>query len=181
MPAMTVPIAPLVLILALLFAGVRPVRADAVETAGDALQWGIPAIALGMTAVHRDLAGVGYLAASGLATETWVWTLKLTVDEERPSGGGRGFPSGHAATAAFAAGFAHRRYGLLHAVPLYAGAAFVAWSRVESRAHRPLDVIAGLAIGIGTSLVITRPGERSFVVVPTVIDDAPGALLQLRF
>lgn len=159
----------------------RPARADSVELAGDVLQYGIPAIALGIAGVRRDLSGVGYLAASGFVTEALVWTLKLTVDEERPTGGGRGFPSGHSATAAFGAGFVHRRYGLLPALPLYVGTGFVAWSRVESRAHRTLDVVAGIAIGIGASMVITKPGENEFVVVPLALDDGLGALLMLRF
>lgn len=169
------------LVLAFSLVGGRSVRADSVESAGDVLQYGIPAIALGMAGVRRDLGGVGYLAVSGFVTEAWVWTLKLTIDEERPSGGGRGFPSGHSATAAFGAGFVHRRYGLLPALPLYAGTGFVAWSRVESRAHRTLDVVAGIAIGIGTSMVITKPGGNDFVVVPLALDDGLGALLMFRF
>ena len=76
------------LIFSLVSTDVRPACADAVETAGDVLQFGIPAIALGMTGYRRDLPGAGYLTASALVTGAWVWTLKLTVKEERPSGGG---------------------------------------------------------------------------------------------
>lgn len=85
------------LIFSLVSTDVRPACADAVETADDVLQFGIPAIALGMTGYRRDLPGAGYLTASALVTEAWVWTLKLTVMEERPSGGGQGFPSNHRA------------------------------------------------------------------------------------
>ncbi|MCP5040110.1 MAG: hypothetical protein GY944_03705, partial [bacterium] len=90
--------------------GVQPAGADAAETAGDVLQYGVPAVALGYTAVYRDFQGFKQLLGSTLVTETWVWTLKLAVDEKRPSGGGRGFPSGHSATAAFAAAYVHKRY-----------------------------------------------------------------------
>lgn len=151
------------------------------ELAGDILQFGIPALALGMTGYRRDLAGAGYLTASALVTEAWVWTLKSVVDEERPSGGGEGFPSGHAATAAFGAGFMHRRYGFLYAIPLYLGTGFVAYSRYDARAHRPLDLVAGIAIGIGTSMVITVPWERDIVVVPLALDRGFGALVSVRF
>jgi membrane-associated phospholipid phosphatase len=36
-------------------------------------------------------------------------------------------------------------------------ATFVAYSRVESRQHYTHDVVAGAAIGIGSSLAFTRP------------------------
>ena len=161
--------------------GVRAAHADAIETSGDVLQFGIPLLALGLTGIERDLPGAGQLVASTFVTEAWVWTLKLTVDEKRPSGGGRGFPSGHAATAALGAGFVHRRYGLLPALPLYAGTAFVAWSRVDAGAHRTLDVVAGVAIGIGTSMVIAKPFDRDVAVVPLPIEDGFGAMMVVRY
>ncbi len=161
--------------------GVQPAGADAAETAGDVLQYGVPAVALGYTAVHRDLQGFKQLAGSALVTETWVWTLKWTVDEKRPSGGGRGFPSGHSATAAFAAAYVHKRYGLLHALPWYGVTGFVGWSRHHARAHRALDIVAGVAIGIGTAMVITTPFESEVVVAPLAVDDGFGAMLSVRF
>ena len=169
------------LIVSTTFSPARPAYADSVELAGDILQYGIPAIALGMTGYRRDLPGVGYLTASVLVTETWVWTLKVIVDDERPSGGGRGFPSGHAATAAVGAGFMHRRYGFLYAVPLYLGTGFVAWSRYDARAHRPLDVVAGVAIGIGTSMALTVPWQPNLVVSPMALRHGFGALVAMRF
>ena len=156
-------------------------RADATATAGDVLQYGIPALALGLTAYRQDREGAGQLAISGLVSTSITWTLKVTVDEKRPSGGGRGFPSGHSSTAAFGAGFVHRRYGLLPALPLYTGTAFVAWSRVDARAHRTLDVVAGVAIGLATSLVLTTPLAKQVAVVPLAVRGGLGAMVVVAY
>jgi membrane-associated phospholipid phosphatase len=56
-----------------------------------------------------------------------------------------------------AAEFVRRRYGWECGVPAYAAASFVAYSRVEANAHHPHDVIAGAAIGIASSYLLTRP------------------------
>jgi hypothetical protein len=48
---------------ALLLAGLRSSAADSIETAKDVLQFGIPALALGMSGYRRDLAGAGQFAA----------------------------------------------------------------------------------------------------------------------
>ena len=88
MRGISVPVVLLHLILAL---SSRPVQADAVQTSGDILQYVVPALALGMTGYERDLPGAGQLVTSALVTESLVWTLKRTVDEKGPTGGGRGF------------------------------------------------------------------------------------------
>jgi membrane-associated phospholipid phosphatase len=56
------------------------------------------------------------------------------------------FPSGHAASAfAFASGVAHELPAA--GVPLQAAAALVAYSRVHTGVHYPIDVIAGAIVG----------------------------------
>ena len=56
------------------------------------------------------------------------------------------FPSGHAASAfAFAAGVTHELPTV--GIPLHAAAAVVAYSRVHTGVHYPLDVIAGSVMG----------------------------------
>lgn len=58
-----------------------------------------------------------------------------------------GFPSGHTALAfAFARSLAERDSDW--AVPAYAFAAAVAWSRVKRKAHTPTQVVAGAALGL---------------------------------
>ncbi|MDP6978622.1 MAG: phosphatase PAP2 family protein [Myxococcota bacterium] len=155
--------------------------ADEIETAGDVLQYGVPAVGLAATAWLRDGTGFKQFVGTALVAETWVWTLKLVVDEKRPSGGGRGFPSGHSATAALGAGFVHRRYGLLPALPLYGLTGFVGWSRHDAGAHRTLDIVAGIAIGMGTAMVIGTPYEEELSVAPMLLRNGVGARLALRF
>jgi undecaprenyl-diphosphatase len=86
--------------------------------------------------------------------------LKPAGRRRRPDRGGHGvpiarhvamprstsFPSGHAASAfAFASGAGH---GLpVAAVPLQAAAALVAYSRVHTGVHYPVDVVVGALVG----------------------------------
>ena len=57
----------------------------------------------------------------------------------------------------------------------------MAWSRVDAGAHRTLDVVAGVAIGIGTSMVIAKPLDRDLVVLPMALRNGFGATLMMRF
>lgn len=70
------------------------------------------------------------------------------------------FPSGHAATsfagAALLAWFAPR-----FAVPLYALAVLVAWSRVYVGVHYPADILAGAALGLVVAVVLRRAALRT--------------------
>jgi membrane-associated phospholipid phosphatase len=69
------------------------------------------------------------------------------------------FPSGHAASAfAFASGVTH---GLPAAgVPLEAAAALVAYSRVHTGVHYPVDVVAGAVIGGALAPLATAALDR---------------------
>ena len=85
--------------------------------------------------------------------------LKYAIKEERPDGGGHSFPSAHASISFTSAEFIRKRYGWEYGLPAYAAALFVAYSRVEARKHYAHDVIAGAAIGIGSSYLFTREYE----------------------
>jgi undecaprenyl-diphosphatase len=68
-------------------------------------------------------------------------------------------PSGHAATSfagATVLALVHPRA----AVPLYALAALIAWSRVYVGVHYPFDVLAGAALGVAVALVSTELWRR---------------------
>jgi membrane-associated phospholipid phosphatase len=136
-------------------AGAR--ASDAIETAGDVLQVVLPATAYVTTAVHKD--GEGALAYTKAAALTLgvTYTLKYTVDEERPNGGAHSFPSGHTSISFSAAEFLRKRYGWEYGLPAYAAAAFVGYSRVEADEHWWWDVVAGAAIGMGSSYLFTEP------------------------
>jgi membrane-associated phospholipid phosphatase len=69
------------------------------------------------------------------------------------------FPSGHAASAfAFATGVAHELPTV--GIPLHAAAAIVAYSRVHTGVHYPLDVIAGSVTGSALAPVATAALDR---------------------
>ena len=65
------------------------------------------------------------------------------------------FPSGHAATSFAAATVLARSVPRL-AIPFYALAAAIAYSRVYVGVHYPLDVIAGALLGVGIATALLR-------------------------
>jgi undecaprenyl-diphosphatase len=69
------------------------------------------------------------------------------------------FPSGHAASAfAFATGVTHELPTV--GIPMHAAAAVVAYSRVHTGVHYPLDVIVGAVVGGALSPVATAWLDR---------------------
>ena len=147
--------------LILCFGNGADVRAgDLIETGGDVLQYVLPATAAVTTFVHKDGQGAWQLAGSAAVTMGVTYGLKYTVDETRPEGGGRSFPSAHTSISFSAAEFLRKRYGWEYGIPAYAAAMFVAYSRVESREHYTHDVLAGAFIGIVSSYLLTEPFQR---------------------
>jgi len=137
--------------------GSRASAADGVETAGDILQFAIPATAAGLTLSHRDGQGAMQLAESIALNVGVTYVLKYAIDEPRPDHGGQSMPSGHTSISFTGAEFMRKRYGWEYGLPAYAAASFVAYSRVEAHRHHPRDVIAGAGIGILSSYIFTRP------------------------
>jgi membrane-associated phospholipid phosphatase len=153
---------------------------DAIASAGDILQFVLPAAAAGMTLAlpastgsegtefklpgmssgiswgHWDGEGAMEFGESAAATLGVTYGLKYTVEEHRPNGGTQSFPSGHTSISVCAAEFIRKRYGWEYAVPAYALAGFVGYSRVEAREHYPHDVLAGAAIGFASSFLFTK-------------------------
>ena len=130
---------------------------DAIVSAGNILQYVLPATAGGMTVIYRDWQGTLQFGESFLLTEGVTYGLKYTVNETRPNGGHQSFPSAHTSVSFCGAEFLRKRYGWEYGIPAYAAASFVAYSRVDAREHYPHDVIAGAAIGIISTYIFTRP------------------------
>ena len=131
--------------------------ADGIETAGDVLQYVLPAVSAGMVAAHRDGKGAWQFGESFAVTLGTTYALKISIDETRPNGGHYSFPSGHTSSTFSCAEFLRERYGWRYGLPAYLAAAFVGYSRVESRNHYTHDVVAGAAIGILSSYIFTTP------------------------
>jgi membrane-associated phospholipid phosphatase len=140
--------------------------AGGIETAGDVLMIALPAAAVGLTLGFRDGQGALELGKSAALTLAVTYGLKFAIDEKRPNGGTAGIlnggdnqslPSAHASMSFASAEFIRKRYGWDYGIPAYVVATFVAYSRVESKQHYAHDVIAGAAIGIGSSYLFTKP------------------------
>jgi membrane-associated phospholipid phosphatase len=130
---------------------------DRIEAAGTALEYALPATAIGLTLAHRDKQGAWQFGESAALTAGATIGLKYAINEQRPNGGDYSFPSGHTSISFASAEFMRRRYGWKYGLPAYSAAVFVAYSRVEANQHYTHDVVAGAAIGFLSSYLLTRP------------------------
>ncbi|WP_175416354.1 phosphatase PAP2 family protein [Natrinema versiforme] len=126
---------------------------------------------------------VAVLAAIGLTT-----VLKSAIGLTRPPGaaiGGYGFPSGHALGATVAYGLAADRLEIGSRRARVAVATIVvgtvAASRVVIGVHYPIDVVAGLLLGLGVLVAVRRlwsadssPTEATDIEVRQSILEAEG-------
>jgi membrane-associated phospholipid phosphatase len=96
-------------------------------------------------------------AVAGLLTEG----LKVAVARRRPDGGRYGFPSGHSAISFATAGVVTRHFGWRYGVAAYAGATYVALSRLADRQHFTSDVVFGSAIGLAASRTVPLVSRRN--------------------
>jgi len=133
------------------------VFADPIEQMGTILQFALPIFAAGITVKKRDTDGFKkYLLNLGVSTAT-TYGLKYGITERRPNGDAHSFPSEHAALAFSSAGYLWRRYGYQYGIPATIFAGFVGYSRIESHKHYWHDVVAGAAIGLLSSVIVTKP------------------------
>jgi len=132
-----------------------------VEDGGDAVAVAIPAAAFTATLIKGDTRGQHQFYRSVAANLVGTFGLKLAIAKDRPDGSGEtSFPSGHTSVAFQGASFIHLRYGLRYALPAYAGAAFVGYSREYAQKHDWIDVVSGAALGTLSSLVFTDRFEN---------------------
>ncbi|RDW13806.1 phosphatase PAP2 family protein [Paracoccus thiocyanatus] len=128
-----------------------PAAADPFETFGTAMKYGLP---LGAAACAADQGRLEDFAVRGVLQAALVWGMKELFDgrpvARRPSGGGKGFPSGHTAAAFFgAADLAGKCFddqpeaGAM----AYGAAGLTGWSRVLAGEHTPQQVWTGALVG----------------------------------
>ncbi len=150
--------------------------------AGDIVAIAIPAIAYGSTYYMDDTAGrkqfYGSFATNLAATQV----LKATVDKERPNGSdNNSFPSRHVSVAFQGASFIHKRYGLQYSIPAYVGAGFVAYTRLEADEHDTTDVLAGAALGIASSMFLTKSYNDNLHIATNLAPDYYGLTVNYQF
>jgi membrane-associated phospholipid phosphatase len=154
--------------------------ADTIQSIGDVGEIAMPAAAFLVSVGHHDGKGTLQLAESFVTAMAVTEVLKVTINRTRPNGGGQSFPSGHTTSAFASAGFLQMRYGWGWGVPAYAAAAFVGYSRVESKQHYTTDVIAGGAIGVGANLIFTRRW-KNVTITPTAGVRGVGVTADVRW
>jgi hypothetical protein len=94
--------------------------------------------------------------------------IKYAVNRERPDGGRYSFPSGHASATFVTADVLLRELGPKVGVPAYAGAIYVAVSRLSEQQHFLSDVVFGAAVGVASARTLDlRAHGHHFIVTPT--------------
>ncbi len=124
----------------------------------------------------------GYVLNSALTG-----SIKLGIGRRRPNGNDNlSFPSGHASNSFMWAAVVGHHYGHKAAIPAYATAAFVGFSRLAKNAHFLSDVVAGAGLGyiVGCSVVPRTEnvsGKQYITWFPTLAPGNIGVNFTLSF
>lgn len=149
------------------------------ERVGDTIQILIPALGLASTLFYEDhttnhYEGTRQWVKALVTFEVITEGLKMMTHKQRPNGQSfKSFPSGHTAAAFMGASFIHKRYGWVYAMPAYAGAAFVGYSRMQAKKHYGEDVLSGAVIGIASSALFTT-SYKGVTISPMIANNTVG-------
>jgi hypothetical protein len=104
--------------------------------------------------------------------------IKYAVNRERPDGGRYSFPSGHASATFVTADVLLQEFGPKVGVPAYAGAVYVAVSRLAEKQHYLSDVVFGAAVGVACARTLdVRAHGHRFVVTPAPVPGGIGVFV----
>jgi membrane-associated phospholipid phosphatase len=125
---------------------------------------------------HGWVAHLGLdLLRAQIVTQTLTYGLKVATQRERPDGSdGYSFPSGHASTTFATATVLQRHLGLKAAVPTYAIATYVAFSRLYEDRHHLSDVVFGATVGLIAGRTVTRHGRHNYAMIPLAVPGGVG-------
>jgi membrane-associated phospholipid phosphatase len=141
--------------------------------AGDVLSYALPAATLGAELLRGERTGALQFGESFALALAATEVLKRTTHVERPDrSDDQSFPSGHATRAFAAATYVHRRHGFGYALPLYAVATYVGYTRVQSDRHRWADVVGAAGVSAAASWWLVKP--RSAAGAPVAV--IPGGI-----
>lgn len=137
-----------------------------IERVGDISLIALPVAAITTTLIKNDKKGTWQYSKGLLLTGVITYGLKLGISKSRPDfSNENSFPSGHTSLTFQSATFMHRRYGFKSSIPYYALAGFTAFSRIHADKHDGWDILAGAALGIGSSYLFTTPRRSEHMEV----------------
>jgi membrane-associated phospholipid phosphatase len=130
----------------------------------------IATYAIGKAQKSPELAHMGSdLIRAQLLNGVFTTAVKIGASRARPNGGRRAFPSGHTSSTFASATVLSEHYGWKVAVPAYAMAGFIGWTRVRDDEHWLSDVVFGSALGIVAGKTVTRGHKTKWVVAPVAM------------
>jgi membrane-associated phospholipid phosphatase len=158
-------------------------HADTEREIGDILSYAMPAAVLGYELYQGDREGAWQFGQAFAATTLTTEVLKRVTKVERPDRtNDLSFPSGHAARAFSAASYIHRRHGWEYALPAYALATYVGYTRVQAKRHRWGDIAGAAAVStIATWWLVEPNAKRTVAIAPLYDGDFVGIAFSARF
>lgn len=136
-------------------------KVNVTQKIGDVILFTLPAATAGTSLIIGDKKGVWQFTKGILLTTLVTYGLKLSINKQRPDmSNNNSFPSGHTSVVFHSAGYVHRHYGFKYSISAYALAGYTAVSRIDSKKHDMVDVLAGAAIGLGSNLLFTKEYQQ---------------------
>ncbi|MBB63932.1 MAG: phosphatase PAP2 family protein [Waddliaceae bacterium] len=150
---------------------------------GDCMQFIIPTTSGVISLLKGDKEGVKQLIATGAIATVVVYSLKYSVNRERPDGYPYSFPSGHSSGSFVGASYLHYRYGWKWGLPAYLASVAVGWSRVHADRHYWSDVVGAAVIANLTAFFFVEAYDKDVRIIPCVRISKPyfGIIGEKRF
>jgi membrane-associated phospholipid phosphatase len=145
---------------------------------GDVLSIALPIGTVAVELARGDRDGAWQMTQVFALTTGLTEILKKHTGVTRPDGSDdQSFPSGHAARAFSAAAYVQQRHGFEAAWPLWLGATYVGYTRVDARRHRWSEVAVAGALAYGFARWRVEPLGAQLALAPS----ADGVQVGLRW